>query len=175
MPRPGSVGHRPAGSPRDPARKIRTLSSLRTVLRRARRGKRVVFTNGVFDLLHPGHVRLLAAARALGDLLVVGMNTDASVRRLKGPERPFIGQKDRAIMLAALESVDYVVMFAQDTPARLIAAVQPDILVKGGDWSADAIVGREVVESRGGRVVRVPLVEGHSTTRIARRVRQRRK
>ncbi len=158
-------------APRDPRRKILAKARLRGTLRRARgSGGRVVFTNGVFDLLHPGHVRLLAAARALGDLLVVGINTDASVRRLKGPQRPFIGQKDRAFMLAALESVDYVVMFAEDTPARLIAAVEPDVLVKGGDWSADAIVGREVVEARGGRVVRVPLSKGHSTTRIAKRL-----
>jgi D-glycero-beta-D-manno-heptose 1-phosphate adenylyltransferase len=160
--------------PRDPRRKILAQARIGPTLRRARGRRRVVFTNGVFDLLHPGHVRLLAAARAMGDLLVVGINTDASVRRLKGPERPFIGQKDRAFMLAALESVDYVVTFAQDTPARLIAMVAPDVLVKGGDWSPDAIVGREVVEARGGRVVRVPLAKGHSTTRIASRVRGKR-
>ena len=155
----------------DPKRKILPKTRLHATLRRARGKGRLVFTNGVFDLLHPGHVRLLATARSLGDLLVVGINTDASVRRLKGQERPFIGQKDRAFMLAALESVDYVVMFAENTPARLIAMVQPDVLVKGGDWSTDEIVGREVVEARGGRVVRVPLAKGHSTTRLAKQIR----
>lgn len=155
----------------DPKRKILPKARLRATLKRARGKGRLVFTNGVFDLLHPGHVRLLATARSLGDLLVVGINTDASVRRLKGPERPFVGQKDRAFMLAALESVDYVVMFAENTPARLIAMVQPDILVKGGDWSTDEIVGRDVVEARGGRVVRVPLAKGHSTTGLVKHIR----
>lgn len=155
----------------DPKRKILPKTRLRTTLRRARGKGRLVFTNGVFDLLHPGHVRLLATARSLGDLLVVGINTDASVRKLKGTERPFIGQKDRAFMLAALESVDYVVMFAENTPARLIAMVQPDVLVKGGDWATGEIVGRDIVEARGGRVVRVPLAKGHSTTRLAKQIR----
>lgn len=159
--------------PREPRGKLLPRTRVPKAMTAARRRRqRVIFTNGVFDLLHPGHVDLLLRARALGDLLVVGINTDASVRRLKGPGRPFMRARERALMLAALEAVDYVVMFSEDTPARLIAAVGPDILVKGGDWKADAIVGREDVENRGGRVVRLPLVKGFSTTRIARRVRE---
>ncbi len=168
---PRRRGPRKAGL-RDPRAKVLTLPRLAAALARRRHGRRVVFTNGVFDLLHPGHVRLLLAARRLGDLLVVGMNSDASVRRLKGPDRPFVKQRDRAAMLAALEAVDYVVIFGQDTPARLIERLRPDVLVKGGDWSRDRIVGREVVEAAGGRVVRLPLLKGHSTTRLAGRVRR---
>jgi rfaE bifunctional protein nucleotidyltransferase chain/domain len=158
--------------PRDPRDKVLPRTRVKKAMNRARRRRqRVVFTNGVFDLLHPGHVDLLQRARSLGDVLVVGINTDASVRRLKGPERPFMRARERALMLAALESVDHVVMFSEDTPARLIAEVGPDVLVKGGDWKADDIVGSEEVISRGGRVVRLSLVKGLSTTRIARRVR----
>ncbi len=153
-----------------------SLKRLLSVLKTARRaGRRIVFTNGVYDLLHPGHALLLEKARGLGDLLVVGINSDASVRRLKGPERPFMRGKDRALMLASLEAVDYVVQFGQDTPLALIKAIQPDLLVKGGDWKADAIVGREIVEARGGRVARVKMVKGFSTTRIAGIIRQRRR
>lgn len=132
----------------------------------------VVFTNGVFDLLHPGHVRYLQVARRLGDALIVGLNGDASVRRNKGPERPITPQAERAEILLALAAVDAVVIFDEDTPADIIAAIQPDVLVKGADWAADAIVGRDVVEARNGRVVRVPIEEGHSTTEIVERVRQ---
>lgn len=131
----------------------------------------MVFTNGVFDILHPGHVRYLQQARSLGDLLVVGLNSDASVRRNKGPERPINNEAERAEILAALECVDAVVVFDEDTPAEIIKAVQPDILVKGADWAEDAIVGRDTVEDRGGRVVRVPIESGYSTTDIIRRIR----
>jgi rfaE bifunctional protein nucleotidyltransferase chain/domain len=136
------------------------------------RGQAIVFTNGVFDLLHPGHVRYLEDARALGDLLIVGLNGDASVRRNKGPDRPINTQAERAEVLCALASVDAVVVFEEDTPADIIERVQPDILVKGADWAADAIVGRETVEKRGGRVVRVPVEQGYSTTAIVERIRR---
>jgi D-glycero-beta-D-manno-heptose 1-phosphate adenylyltransferase len=135
-------------------------------------GSAIVFTNGVFDLLHLGHVRYLEAARALGDALIVGLNGDASVRRNKGPERPITPQAERAEILLALSAVDAVVIFDQDTPADVITAIQPDVLVKGADWAADRIVGRETVEARNGRVVRIPLEAGHSTTSIVERVRK---
>jgi D-beta-D-heptose 7-phosphate kinase/D-beta-D-heptose 1-phosphate adenosyltransferase len=134
-------------------------------------GRRVVFTNGVFDLLHPGHVRYLQAARAAGDVLVVGLNTDRSVRALKGPERPVIPEAERAEVLAALACVDAVVLFDEDTPERVIRAIEPDVLVKGADWALDAIVGRDLVEARGGRVVRAPVETGYSTTELIRRAR----
>ena len=145
-----------------------------TELRRAMadRGRTVVFTNGVFDLLHPGHVRYLQRARALGDALIVGLNADVSVRRNKGPARPLNPQHERAEVLAALACVDAVVVFPEDTPAEIIGALQPDILVKGADWPADQIIGRDVVEARGGRVVRVPVEEGYSTTAIVDRIRR---
>jgi len=129
-----------------------------------RGGLTVVFTNGCFDLIHPGHIDLLEKAAALGDLLVVGLNTDRSVTELKGPCRPATPEDDRARVLAALEMVDYVCLFDEDTPAELIAALAPDVLVKGGDYGLDEIVGRETVEGAGGRVVVVPLTEGYSTT-----------
>lgn len=134
-------------------------------------GRRVVFTNGVFDLLHPGHVRYLRQARALGDVLVIAINADASVRRNKGPERPITPEHERAEVLAALDFVDAVTVFDDDTPLAIITAVQPDVLVKGADWAHDAIVGRDVVEARGGRVVRVAVEQGHSTTNIVGRIR----
>lgn len=135
-------------------------------------GERIVFTNGVFDLLHRGHVEYLAEARALGDRLIVGVNTDASVRRLgKGPERPLVGEADRAAVLAALRSVDLVVPFDDDTPERLIQEVRPDVLAKGGDWAKETIAGGAFVESRGGRVVSVPLRPGFSTTALIGRLR----
>ena len=133
---------------------------------------RVVFTNGVFDLVHRGHVEYLEEARALGDRLVVGLNTDASVRRLKGPSRPIVDERDRAAVVSALSCVDLVVPFDDDTPQRLIEAVRPDVLVKGGDYAVGDIVGREFVESVGGRVVTVPLREGLSTSEIVRRIRE---
>ena len=134
-------------------------------------GRRVVFTNGVFDILHPGHLRYLQHARSLGDALIVGLNADASVRRNKGPERPINPQEERAEILEALECVDAVVLFEEDTPDRIIKAILPDILVKGADWGENAIVGRDTVEARGGRVVRVPIEEGFSTTEIVRKIR----
>jgi rfaE bifunctional protein nucleotidyltransferase chain/domain len=131
-----------------------------------------VFTNGVFDLLHRGHVEYLEDARALGDRLVIGLNTDASVRRLKGPSRPIVGEEDRAAVVRALACVDLVVLFDDDTPLRLIEAVRPDVLAKGGDYSLDTIVGREFVESRGGRVTTIALREGLSSSEIMRRIRE---
>ena len=134
-------------------------------------GKRIVFTNGVFDLLHPGHLRYLQHARALGDALVVGVNSDRSVRAIKGADRPITPEAERGEILEALDCVTAVVIFDQDTPHAVIAALQPDILVKGADWAADAIVGRDVVEARGGEVVRVEIAPGYSTTRIIERIR----
>ena len=133
-------------------------------------GERIVFTNGVFDLLHRGHVEYLEESRALGDRLVVGVNSDASVRRIKGPERPLVPGEERAELLGALECVDLAILFEEDTPERLIREVKPDVLAKGGDWTPDRIVGREFVESRGGRVVSVPLREGLSTTALIERI-----
>jgi D-beta-D-heptose 7-phosphate kinase/D-beta-D-heptose 1-phosphate adenosyltransferase len=135
-------------------------------------GRRIVFTNGVFDLLHPGHVRYLQAARAHGDLLIVGLNSDASVRRNKGPERPINRQDERAEVLAALASVDAVSVFDEDTPAEIIRRVQPDVLVKGSDWPADQIVGRDTVEARGGRVILEPVEQGYSTSAIIDKARR---
>lgn len=137
-----------------------------------RRGRRVVFTNGVFDLLHPGHVRYLQAARAEGDALIVAVNSDRSVRGNKGSDRPVTPERERAELLAALSAVDAVVVFDEPTPASVVAAIQPDVLVKGADWAADAIVGRDVVEARGGRVVRVAVEPGWSTTSILAKIRQ---
>ena len=133
-------------------------------------GRVVVFTNGVFDLLHPGHIRYLQAARAEGDALIVGLNTDRSVRANKGPSRPILPEAERAELLAALAAVDAVVLFDAETPAALIAALQPDVLVKGADWALDEIVGRDFVEARGGRVVRAHMAEGYSTSGIIERV-----
>jgi D-beta-D-heptose 7-phosphate kinase/D-beta-D-heptose 1-phosphate adenosyltransferase len=135
-------------------------------------GKAVVFTNGCFDLLHPGHVALFEAARAEGDVLVVGLNSDRSVRTLKGEGRPLVPEGERAETLAALEAVDRVVLYDEDTPRAVIAALAPDVLVKGADWAIDAIVGREEVESAGGRVVRVELTPGRSTTSMVGRIRR---
>jgi D-beta-D-heptose 7-phosphate kinase/D-beta-D-heptose 1-phosphate adenosyltransferase len=137
-------------------------------------GHRVVFTNGVFDLLHPGHLRYLRHSRLLGDALIVGVNSDRSVRSIKGPTRPINPDAERAEILAALDCVDAVVIFDEDTPYELISRVKPDVLVKGADWAEEAIVGRELVEARGGRVVRAPLQPGYSTTRIIERIRNAR-
>src|SRR6185437_13588902 len=156
-------------SVRPPARKVLNWDEA-AAWRASARGP-VVFTNGVFDLLHPGHVDLLLAARAMGDALVVGVNTDASVRRLKGPGRPVHSEGARAYVLAALEAVDTVVLFPQDTPLELIVTLHPDVLVKGGDYVPDTIVGRREVEGWGGRVAIVPLTAGHSTTTIIETLR----
>ncbi len=136
-------------------------------------GKTIVFTNGVFDLLHVGHLRYLQHARGLGDALLVGVNSDRSVRQIKGPGRPITAEAERAEILEALACVDGAVIFDEETPRNLILAIQPDVLVKGADWAEDAIVGRDIVEARGGRVVRVAVEPGHSTTRIVDRIQRR--
>jgi D-glycero-beta-D-manno-heptose 1-phosphate adenylyltransferase len=140
--------------------------------REKRNGRRVVFTNGCFDLLHPGHIRGLQQARQLGDVLIVGLNSDASVRKLKGDARPVIPELERAEILAALECVDGLIIFDELTPRETIARLLPDILVKGGDWPDDQIVGRQEVEAAGGRVVSIPVVPGYSTTEILRKIRE---
>lgn len=145
---------------------------IRLVQQRKRNGERVVFTNGCFDLLHPGHIRLLEECRALGDVLVVAINTDASVRRNKGLNRPLIPEQERAELLAALAAVDYVTVFDEPTPREIIAAMLPHILVKGNDWGPTEIVGREEVEADGGEVISIPLEPGYSTTRLIERIVQ---
>ena len=134
-------------------------------------GKTIVFTNGVFDLLHVGHLRYLQQARALGDALLIGLNSDRSVRAIKGPDRPITAEHERAEVLEALTCVDGAVIFDEDTPHALISALQPDVLVKGADWAEDAIVGRDIVEARGGRVVRIALEPGRSTTKLIDKIR----
>ena len=154
-----------------PESKILTRAQLVERHGRPRRG-RLVFTNGCFDLLHRGHVAYLGAARALGDTLVVGVNTDSSARRLdKGTGRPLVAEADRAYVLAALECVDAVTLFDEDTPLELLTALLPDVLVKGGDYAPHQVVGRDVVEAAGGSVVLIPFVEGYSTTRLLQRIR----
>ena len=152
------------------------ISDLKALLQERRgwkaAGKAVVFTNGCFDLLHPGHVALLERARALGDVLVVGLNSDASVARLKGAGRPIIPAAERAEVLCALEPVTRVAVYGEDTPREIIAALLPDVLVKGADWAPDAIVGRAEVEAAGGRVERVEIVPGRSTTALVDRIRR---
>jgi len=139
--------------------------------REKRNGKRVVFTNGCFDLLHPGHLHSLEAARALGDFLIVGLNGDESVRALKGAGRPVIPAEERAEILASLECVDAVLIFEELTPQKVIAALLPDILVKGGDWPGNQIVGREEIEAAGGKVILIDVVPGYSTTEILKKIR----
>ena len=150
-----------------------TRSEAVELVRRSRaERKTVVFTNGVFDILHPGHIRYLRDARALGDLLIVGLNSDRSVKALaKAPGRPINSENERAEVLGALASVDAVAIFDEETPHEIIMALQPDILVKGADWGENAIVGRDVVEARGGKVIRIALAEGYSTTKIIERIR----
>lgn len=153
--------------------KVVTLDALRNALAPLRNGgKKIVFTNGCFDIVHPGHVDLLARAKKEGDILVLGLNSDASVRRQgKGDDRPFNSFEARAFVLAHLESVDYVVEFDDDTPQALIDAVLPDVLVKGGDWPVEKIVGNETVTQNGGTVLSLPLIDGYSTTNLAERIR----
>ncbi len=155
--------------PRFPSSKVMTVEAV-AAWRRSVRGA-VVFTNGVFDLLHPGHVDLLDRARREGAALIVGVNSDASVKRLKGTERPIRTSASRAIVLAGLEAVDAVVVFEEDTPFDLVQAIEPDVIVKGGDYSPDTIVGADLVTARGGRVVVIPLVDGHSTTSTIEKLR----
>jgi D-beta-D-heptose 7-phosphate kinase/D-beta-D-heptose 1-phosphate adenosyltransferase len=152
--------------------KVRSANELKErVLEAKGKGKKVVFTNGCFDLLHSGHLHLLREAKKLGDVLIVAINTDDSIRRLKGDGRPVLPLEERAELLAALDIVDYVTSFEESEPSRLIQQLQPDVLVKGGDWSQDQVVGRELVEENGGRVEVVPYLEGHSTTHIIERIR----
>ena len=159
---------------RDSVAKVKNLDVLASLVNREKeKGKRVVFTNGCFDLLHAGHVKYLQKARSFGDLLILGLNSDASVRRLKGANRPLIDEEERAHLLAALDCIDYVVLFDEDTPLRLIETLKPDILVKGGDYTREGVVGHEVVESYGGRVELVEFVDGKSTTGIIEKILQR--
>jgi D-beta-D-heptose 7-phosphate kinase/D-beta-D-heptose 1-phosphate adenosyltransferase len=154
--------------------KIKTIQELRPLLDILRAaGRKIVFTNGCFDLIHTGHTRYLAKAKSFGDLLIVAVNSDASVRGLKGDKRPINTEEERMETLAALESVDYVVLFNEPDPHRIIAALQPDVLVKGGDWPIEQIIGRDIVEARGGRVVSVGYIEGASTTGIIEKILQK--
>ncbi|MBU1888065.1 MAG: D-glycero-beta-D-manno-heptose 1-phosphate adenylyltransferase [Candidatus Omnitrophica bacterium] len=153
-------------------KKIKTLTGLNKALRsvvRAEKNK-IVFTNGCFDILHPGHVDYLAKAKALGDILIVGLNSDSSVRKLKGKGRPIVSQGNRAKVLSGLESVDFVVIFSDPTPIKLIKAVKPDVLVKGGDWPVKDIVGSDFVRFRGGKVKSLPYLKGHSTKAVINKI-----
>ena len=151
--------------------KIRSLGELALVRRKLRReGQTVVFTNGCFDLLHGGHIRLFREAKRRGDVLVVALNTDASVRKLKGPSRPIFPLKERLEVLSAVADIDYLTWFAENTPRKIIAALLPDVLIKGGDWTPDEVVGKAEIEAAGGRVVIVPYFKGHSSTSIIDRI-----
>jgi D-glycero-beta-D-manno-heptose 1-phosphate adenylyltransferase len=155
----------------DDMSKVLSLSEAQDFVTRNRQTHRtVVFTNGVFDLLHPGHVRYLRDARREGDVLIVAVNSDRSVRAIKGPTRPVNPEEERAEVVAALACVDAVVVFDDETPQQIISRLQPDVLAKGADWAMEAIVGRETVEQRGGRVVRIPLAKGHSTSAIIKKI-----
>ena len=158
----------------DTVKKILTLENLVTRLGKVRKsGQKIVFTNGCFDIMHVGHVRYLAAARSKGDLLVVGLNSDASVRIIKGDKRPIVRQNHRAEVLASLGCVDFIVVFDEPDPLKLIQTLKPDVLVKGEDWTEDAIVGAEFVKSQGGKIVRISFVEELSTTAIIEKILQR--
>ena len=150
---------------------VEDLAITRAEMRRA--GQSVVFTNGCFDLLHPGHIRYLQEARSLGDVLIVALNSDRAVRELKGPSRPILNEAERAEVMAALECVSYVTIFDDVSPFAIISTLEPDILVKGGDWGVDAIIGRDVVEAAGGTVMSLPFVDGVSTSEILSRIRDR--
>ncbi len=155
-------------------RKIISLSGLKRILTGLRKKrKRIVFTNGCFDLLHFGHVDYLQEAKKKGDILVVAVNSDASIRKIKGKKRPIIGEKNRLSVVAALQSVDYVVLFKEDTPLKVIKALKPDILVKGADWDKKDIVGSDFVLSRGGKVITIKLSKGYSTTDIIKKIASR--
>ena len=152
--------------------KLKSRAELQLIRAEAKRqGRSVVFTNGCFDLLHRGHVHMLRAAKACGDILIVALNSDRSVKALKGPSRPVLAESDRAELIAAMEMVNYVVLFDEPDPYSLIAALNPDVLVKGGDWSAGKIIGADVVEQNGGRVVVVPYLKGFSTSELIERIR----
>lgn len=153
--------------------KLKTAGEVAGIAAQAKRdGKTVVFTNGCFDLLHRGHVHTLRQAKSQGDLLIVALNSDRSVKAIKGPSRPIIPELDRVELIAAMEMVDYVVVYDEADPYNLIAAIKPNVLAKGGDWSADKIVGADIVEHNGGRVAVIPYLQGSSTTEIIERIRQ---
>lgn len=153
--------------------KIRELRELKAIVAKAKAdGSKVVFTNGCFDLIHRGHLHLLREAKKLADLLIVALNSDSSVKAIKGSGRPILPQADRAELIAALEMVDYVILFGESDPYHLIQELKPDVLVKGGDWPKGTIVGADVVEGAGGKVAVIPYLEGHSTTRIIERMRR---
>lgn len=155
------------------ADKIKTVDEIAAIATEAKKnGRRVVFTNGCFDLLHRGHVHILRQAKAAGDLLIVGMNSDRSVKSIKGPARPILPEIDRVELIAAMEMVDYVVLFDEPDPYQLIATIKPNVLAKGGDWSSDKIVGADIVERDGGRVAVIPYLKGFSTTEIIERIRK---
>jgi len=155
-------------------KKVKEKNDLCEILERLKaKGKRVVFTNGCFDLFHAGHLRYLERAKTLGDILIVGVNSDASVQRLKGPRRPVLPLEERMELLSGLECVDYVVSFDEPTPLELITVLKPHILVKGGDWSKETIVGKEVVERLGGEVVALPFIEGNSTSHLIETILER--
>ena len=152
--------------------KLKSLEELKSIASQAKaRGQKIVFTNGCFDILHRGHLHVLREAKALGDLLIVAVNSDGSVKRLKGPSRPVINEAGRSELIAALEMVDYVTLFEEKDPRRLIEEIQPDILAKGGDWRRDQVVGADIVERSGGKVAVIPYLKGFSTTEIIERVR----
>ena len=152
--------------------KLKILDEIKVIVDNARKnGKRVVFTNGCFDLLHRGHVHVLREAKACGDLLIAGVNSDKSVKQIKGPTRPVLPESDRSELLAAMEMVDYVVLFDEPDPYRVISAIRPDVLVKGGDWNSEKIIGADLVEKAGGRVVVIPYIKGFSTTEIIERIK----
>jgi rfaE bifunctional protein nucleotidyltransferase chain/domain len=153
--------------------KLKSVGELTTIAARAARdGKTVVFTNGCFDLLHRGHIHTLRQAKAHGDLLIVALNSDQSVKAIKGPNRPVTSEADRVELIAAMEMVDYVVVYDEPDPYKLIAAIKPNVLAKGGDWSAEKIVGADIVEQNGGRVAVIPYLKGFSTTEIIERIRR---
>jgi D-beta-D-heptose 7-phosphate kinase/D-beta-D-heptose 1-phosphate adenosyltransferase len=154
------------------SRKLKSLDELKVVVTDAKRkGKTVVFTNGCFDLLHRGHLHILREAKACGDVLIVGLNSDRSVKALKGPGRPVLAESDRAELIGALEMVDYVILFDEPDPYELIETLQPDVLAKGGDWRPENIIGSDVVERGGGRVALIPYLKGFSTTEIIEKIR----
>jgi len=156
-----------------PSQKIKTIKALAVLLAKKKQaGKRIVFTNGCFDILHAGHVMYLQKAKRLGDLLVVAVNSDASVRKIKGCRRPINTQKDRTAVLSALKCVDYIAIFGEKTPEKIIKALKPNIIVKGADWKKSAIVGKKIVESYGGKVVTIPLLKGRSTSGVIKRMRK---
>jgi rfaE bifunctional protein nucleotidyltransferase chain/domain len=151
---------------------VKSLDELRSIAVQARRdGKAIVFTNGCFDLLHRGHVHVLREAKALGDILIVAINSDRSVKEIKGPKRPVLPESDRAELVAAMEMVDYVALFDEPDPYKMIAAIRPNVLVKGGDWGAEEVVGADIVQRDGGKVAVIPYLKGFSTTEIIERIR----